>query len=152
MLRLILSALLLVVNSYSFAEPQLWMKQENPDELGTFTSVLSSDCSITREELKQTVEGEFLRARIKPISSTSLHLTVELVCINVKSGSGSPLGTAMSYRVDFGTMIDGSFVNYDSGSYGNLMVAGKNGKQYQLDSVRNAVSEALTDYLKANYE
>jgi hypothetical protein len=32
------------------------------------------------------------------------------------------------------------------------MVAGKNGKQYQLDSVRNAVSEALTDYLKANYE
>lgn len=152
MLRPAIATLILLLGSQCYAAPKEWMKQDNPNELGTFTSVLSSDCSITSEELTQTVEGEFLRARIKPIVTTSLHLTVELICINVESGSGSPLGTAMYYRVDFGKMKDGSFVNYDSGSYGNLMVAGKNGKQYQLDSVRNAVAKALTDYLKANFE
>lgn len=152
MFRPILVALLFLVGSETYAAPQDWMKQDNPNELGKFVAVANDDCSITQEELNKAVDGEFLRARIKPVTSFSLHLNVELTCIKVKNMNNSVLGVAMNYRVMFGTLKGASFVSYEAATYGNLQISSSESKEYRLNSVRNAVSNALTDYLKANFE
>lgn len=152
MLKVSLSALLMLLGSHVIAAPQDWMKKDNPDELGKLVEVPSVECGITKEQLSQKVDGEFLRARIKPIVNYELQLYVKLVCMDVKNVNGTSLGKAAHYQISFLTLHGARLVSYVTADYGTLMVSGNNGEAAILNSVGNGVANALTDYLKANYK
>lgn len=145
--RIILFPLLLFAGT-AIAEPQDWMKQENPNELALWVSV-SSDCPFTREEILNGTEGEFLRARIKPVlSGAGFNLTVAIHCMKVETQGGSHIGFATFSDVRFGR---GLFL-YDVPWYGGLYTIGPDGASKVKNVVEEIVSNALTDYLKANFQ
>lgn len=133
------------------ASAQSWMKQDNPDSLGLYVRV-SDDCPITKEELTKRIEGEFLRARIKPTRSLSLNITVEVLCLSIAQGSSNTVrGHAVNYGIRFGATMEVNHFLYDGPNHGSLLIVPKGSNQYLLDAIRDSVSNALTDYLKANF-
>ena len=99
------------------------------------------------------VEGEYLRARIKrAVSYDNLMINVITVCMKIIVGTH--VGYALNSDTYFSTH-DGSWIRYDDIRYGELAITGPNtgqAKTTMLNYIRDDVSEALTDYLKANME
>ena len=86
-MRFVITALLLLLFAApASADDLTWQKiadkKENPDELACWVGV-SDDCSISKKEVADIVEGVFVRSRIKPTANTwrseplylSIHLT-----------------------------------------------------------------------------
>jgi len=136
----------------AFAESAAWLKQENPDSLGLYSGA-SNNCPFEKSKLQTILEGEFLRSRIKPSNSTLLNLTVNVKCLPISNRGGSAMGYAIAYEVRYGTKTaNGEYVLYESPDHGSLLVGDKDSSQFILDSIRDSVSESLTEYLKANVE
>ncbi len=147
--------LCLVLLSYSAcAEPKPWMKQPNPNDLGLFASVARS-CPFTEEALVNRIEGEFLRARVKPTKSLAFNLTVNIRCMSIEDKGGTLMGNVVSYEIRYGSkMPNGEFVLYESPNHGSMLVGGKgtDAKQYFISTITDDVALSLTDFLKANFQ
>ena len=148
-------SLCFVLLSFSvFAEPKNWMKQANPNSLGLFVWV-SNSCPFTEEGLVNRIEGEFLRARLKPTKILDLNLTVNIRCMSVKSKGGALMGNVVSYEIRYGSiMANGENVLYEAPNYGTMLVASNDAssKQYFINTITDDVALSLTDYLKANFQ
>ena len=140
------------------------LKKYDPDVL-YFATHVYDDCPGTEESYEEIVEGELLRARIKPQESWDYHelfLQVLVVCNEDRKSSVRMITYTLyvdfakryrvidpdpdefdSYEVRLGLGYSGT--GYRRG-YGNAEV--ERGIQTVL---REYVSAALTDYLRANF-
>ncbi|CAM4499576.1 Lipoprotein [Vibrio vulnificus] len=145
--------LLVLINSVAYADLPQWMKREEPDSLGLYSSVFG-DCPFTNDALLKRIEGEFLRARVKANEDLSFNITVNTMCMDIESKGGDNRGTAVSYEIRFGTIMPtGGFVLYETPNYGSMLIGGNgtDSSQFFISSITNSVEDALTDYLKANF-
>jgi hypothetical protein len=154
--RTILLCAMLTVSFSVMAEPERWMKKDDPNTLGLF--VMASDCPFDIKELRDMAEGEYLRARIKPTYDMSvLTITIKAVCLNSMTGGGRHIGTSAAYTIDFSAMMnfpDYTTVNYTPGAF-SILNAGPNkmeAKTSFLTEIREDLNDLITDYLKANFE
>ena len=160
--RIIVFCSLLTISFGAMSEPQNWMKKEDPNSMGLF-AYANGDCPFKIPDLKKQAEGEYLRARIKPTEDISkLSISILASCLEISQGTGlnkERRGYAMTYSIDFTIPMAlpvPAYVSYrDSIVYGGIVVSGSNkgeAKTYFLTSIREDLSIALTDYLKANLE
>lgn len=146
-LRYLLPTLFLFTSLNSFAES--WMKKENSSELGLYVDTHTS-CPFSNADIKNLIEGEFLRARIKPTADLDLYLQISVTCMNAESGSRQ-LGYAVHYDIIFGTLTANyGLMHHASPSYGSMLLGGMNDISFLKNAIRDSASNALTDYLKAN--
>jgi hypothetical protein len=157
--RIMLFCSLLTISFSAMSEPQYWMKKDDPNSLGLFVSA-DSECPFKKSDLEQLAEGEFLRARIKPTKNPyKLNITLTASCLKITQESGQHMGYALTYSIDFSirmTEPNKALVAYeDSYAYGGILASGSNkggAKTYFLTTIRESLSIAITDYLKANLE
>ena len=145
---------LVLLSCSIYAEPKSWMKQANPNSLGLFVWV-SSQCLFQEADLVSRIEGEFLRARLKPSKSLLFNLTVNVRCMSITNNGGNLIGHVVSYEIRYGAkMPNGENVLYEIPNHGSMLVGGtvSESKQYFINAIRDDVSLSLTDYLKANFE
>lgn len=145
-------AVLAISPTPTTADPAQWMKSGKPNELGLFVNS-SERCPISTDQLREIVEGEFLRARIKPTENLSLNLTVNLQCLSIETEGDTALGFAVKLDVQFGSYsIDHGIDNflYDSPSFGGMFIDGIDSDRYTRDGIRKNVGNALTAFLEAN--
>lgn len=131
-----------------------WLKQNNPNSLGLFTTI-EGNCPFSTEEINSRIEGEFLRARIKPTKDLLMNLNVEVLCLMTKNNGGQQQGYAVRTNMRFGTnkLIYGDVnVQYDEPQFNILLVAGRDNKKYIIDSITNNASDAITEYLRENFK
>ena len=57
---------LLLLTGNALADPQPWMRKDNPGELSVDTDV-TEPCEISEQQLRETVEGVLIRSSITPI-------------------------------------------------------------------------------------
>ena len=155
--KMILFCSLLTMSFSAMSEPQYWMKKDNPNSLGLFVMV-SDKCPFKQSNLMKLAEGEFLRARIKPTDDMNdLNITIAAVCVKQTNTYGQHMGYGMSYSIDFSIRMVvpvPAYVNYAPNTFGILTNGSSKGKAKTefLASLREDISSALTDYLKANME
>ena len=146
------------------------LKKPNPFQLGIGTFV--SGCPETEEAYEKIVEGELVRAGVKrvPFPRLSVNapvrelaLSVVIQCIGTEDGvRGLPTLTAANIDVVFNREYmtkdpstgetTSTIVSYIPGRYGKTYLMGWGLLRRELrEELREHVSEALTDYLKANH-
>ncbi|MGF1704208.1 hypothetical protein L4D09_28385 [Photobacterium makurazakiensis] len=124
--------------------------EDKSDQLGLFTTI-ASDCPVSRTQVDNAIEGEFLRARIKPSRSLDFNLNVNVSCLSINNVAGNHTGYAINYEIRYGTQIeDGMNVLIETPSYGSMLIAGPNSSssQFIVNAIKESTSSALTDYLK----
>ena len=139
-------ALGILLCSAAIAEPQPWMKKENPDTLHSSVFV-SSECAFTEERVRKVVDGVLIRSRLKTGDYISgpepFGFVVDVNCMDGTSN-------AFIINVHFIRFIPELFRNVlESTSYGNF---GVGDAEYTLDGVKLSVEELVTDYLQANFD
>jgi len=155
MKKLILFVLMLPM--VALADPQPWMKKENPNELGVDTWSTDS-CPITNSELQELVEGVLVRSRIKPVSFVgelgrgNPYLDVLLDC---GADNTSLQRSPVDVRIDF---IQSVFIE----GKGNIRVrlgqipAGSRFGVGNIEDIKQAIKdeleEVVADYLQANFD
>ena len=142
--------------SAATAEPQYWMKKEDPETLHSAIYV-SPRCDFTQEKVRQIVDGVLIRSRLKtgdylrsspqPGDYFTNH---ELFGFHVavECGEGTPAtynATAQFIRHidDLGRSL---LEPYAYGYFG----AGES--EDVLEVVKEVVEELVTDYLQANFD
>jgi hypothetical protein len=155
--RIILLCAMLTVSFSVMAESQPWMKKDDPNSLGLYVDITGKDCPLDRKELKDMVEGEYLRARIKPTDDINdLNISINLLCQKSTMG-GRHIGTTAAYTVYFASRVflpKSTYVNYEPGFI--IVLTGSPNKMEAktsfLDSIREEINIMITRYLKANME
>jgi len=140
-------ALLLLVNS-ALAEPQEWMKKENPGVLATV--VVNNGCPDSEETYRNAVAGVLVRSRIRPVESVNevdgyFYLQAELLCYEIPEVAGR---YAASVSVTFGRVS----VPIDIAFPRRRWMMGTNSRDSVLDGLIKRTEAAISDYLKANFD
>lgn len=152
MSKLIIFLMLIATSSVSLASTPQWMKTKDIDSLGLYVFVKES-CPFSKAEVREKIEGEYLRARIKPTDSIDLFIEVDVSCLDAQIADRS-VGYVVSYETSFGTYFLDTIMMYRFPQYGSLAVG--NGDASSLDffvnSIAESVEDALTDYLKVNLQ
>ncbi|MFA0030084.1 hypothetical protein AB4348_15945 [Vibrio breoganii] len=120
------------------------------DKLGLFVSV-SSECPFSQSQIVNAVEGEFLRARVKPSSNLKTNLTVHVMCLGITNTGGTKTGYGVSYEMRYGTQLsDGTNVLIEAPNFGQILIGGPTSSSttFFVNAIRDSASHALTDYLK----
>ena len=129
------------------AEPQPWMKSENPHELGYWSRTQCPE--LSEFNINSIIEDVMARWEIKPITSllslSSPFLHVVFMCVEMQPSTLF----AYSYEIRFGDFVAGNTILYEGAWYG---ATGKGGPTYIETSVENSLEDAITDYLKANFQ
>ena len=143
----VFAATLFLLAGNVLADPQPWMKKENPEELGVW---VSQDPDCPTFDLESLVHGVIIRSRIRPVSileTPVLYLTVVVACIPRDGQSDSYV---FDVDVNFGVRYGQStHMHYQSPSYG---IFGQGTSDYLQQSVKESVEMAITDYLQANFD
>lgn len=146
--RLVLAAAMLINTQTLFAA------EEKVEQLGLFTNVASA-CPFSVDQVYDVLEGEFLRARVKPSDNLLFNLNVNVSCLAIINNAGKQTGYAVSYDIRYGTKIeDGTNVLIETPQYGSMMIGGSDSgsSQFFIDGIKNSTSSALTDFLKMTME
>ena len=151
-MRIIVAIVLLFGAGHSVADPQPWMKKENPNELAIFVN-WDSECPFTKDEMQTAVEGVLTRSRINPSDNwldDPVFLNVTMHCIDDPNTEWYIYETDVDYVVSH---ISGRFehtmVFYDYGAYHAIGIATKGPI---FDTIKELTKEAVTDYVKANFD
>lgn len=125
------------------------LKVSNPNEIGYWLYV--EECPFTTERMKDVLEGEFLRARIKPRPKhhkDEIFLNVTVLCVNVNIGNVKK-GYAMTTDIGFGTRIEGNTMLYWFPEFGGIFISDID-SDYLINRVKSEIESALTAFLKEN--
>lgn len=149
---LISTVFLTLIASSSFAEDIApWqeeaLKSTTPDELAYYIGV-DDECLITESDAASVIEGVMVRSRIRPLMNEIfeddiLYLSIMLACLSTEDNN--PAYTLDMY---FGRYMPEPPVLYDR-DYGSL---GIGDADYLLESLKEGVEEAITDYIKVNFD
>ena len=157
-LGLVISICMAAGNIYGqTSRPQQHLQKDNPNEL--FVNYTQGDsCKGSYEYI---VDNELVKSRIKRKTFWEYDELILICRINCLELSGG-VGHAFSINAAFGRLIEAepgaspSFVKqlYDPYWYGTI---GRYGTQVDFqsfvgDSFRSAIQQALTDYLRANFD
>ena len=142
-------ALGILLCSAAIAEPQPWMKKENPDTLH-FNAFAEPDCPFSNAELTDLVNGVLVRSRLRPgdyfDSEEVFGFSVVVGCLEKEPGS-----QFFIYNIDI------SFIRYLLGRnfteiwpiYGGF---GQGIPDSIKGQVKASVESLITDYLQANFD
>lgn len=142
------AAILFLLACNVLADPQPWMKQDNPNELPLAFGITDT-CRASEETYKDIVRGVLIRSRIKQGDSdvTRLHLIVDVSCGQLVGTSDSEF--AFRLGIYFGIRTeDGDFTVHYPG-YGVYGIESELGLQ---DALKDSSEDAITDYLQANFD
>ncbi len=140
------------------AEPQPWMKRDDFEAL-SFNVGVDGDCPFTVDEIEAAVKAEALRARIIPVIfgkssdpfNWQFYMDITATCLKDESVAGNFLGYAMSKNIHFATVVaDIGFMYHQFPNRSGIASAGKDGKGFLINFIRESVADLLTDYLEAN--
>jgi hypothetical protein len=123
------------------------------DSIGLFLYV-GDTCSFTDTELRTKIEGELVRARIKPTSDTGFYLNILVGCRSISTEANKKLGMAVSADIRLGTELDEIPVLFRAPSFSTLLVGSMDAqdKAFFLDEITGNAEDALTFVLKASLE
>ncbi|MFA0357011.1 hypothetical protein AB4525_08860 [Vibrio breoganii] len=153
-MKKLMYSFLLFLSTTAHSEPTDWMKKENPKSLGLYVFALT-ECNFSNAYVEDRIEGEFLRAGIKPTKDTDLFINVEYTCLPQSNVSGHVRGHSVHMDIRFGTRHpNGSYVLYTGPMYGTLVHGGTGSDttQFFINQLSERASIALTDFLRANIE
>ncbi|GEK14662.1 hypothetical protein [Aliivibrio fischeri] len=128
--------------------------EEKVEQLGLFTNV-GSACPFTIDQVYNAVEGEFVRARVKPSDNLLFNLNISVSCIAITNQAGNKTGYAVSYDIRYGTKMEGETnVLIETPQYGSMLVGGDGAGSslFFINAIKNSTSSALTDFLKMTME
>lgn len=162
--RIVIQALILIVAGGMVGEdvqaqtkkPLQHLKKENPNELYT-SDIQSNDCVGSSESV---LDAELTQSRIKRAPGwryDELYLEVYVSCLKDDLGRGLTFNVFVAFGKTIRAEDDAepSWVRlyYEPFAYSTLALTGNDGAaQYIRGVVRDKVEEALTDYLKANFD
>jgi hypothetical protein len=131
------------------AEPAPWMKKANANELVTLV-VPGKDCPASVDEIQETVSGVLIRSRIKRVAQAPTRENA--------AGTFPWLMIAVRCTDDL-FAFDIDFVEPDTEGFLDRLgligygTSGTNADREDfLNSLRQDVERAITDYLKANFD
>ena len=140
--------ILLFLAGNAFANGDTWIKRDNPDEL--YVTTYAYDCPFNDETLSRETRGVVIRSRIRPVdrwNEGEILLYVQIQCLRDNS---LYLFDIDIHLAKFALNADDDIVvSHTFSTYGSL---GQGGRDYILDSVKDGVEAALTDYLVANFD
>jgi len=153
-LLLVITCLLFSANSHAEELPDWYakvLKVKNPNELAYYAYV-DTECGITGNQLQETIEDIMIRSRIKPVLTTnsSALTTNSPIYLRVVAECGLMDDDDRIYNlsIDFARYIPKPAVLYDM-PYGSFGVAPAD---LILNKVKNYTEEAITDYIKVNFD
>ncbi|WP_264876285.1 hypothetical protein [Vibrio agarivorans] len=119
------------------------------ERLGLYITPIDNDCPFNQKQLESRVEGEFLRARLKPDEQDSAFLYVKVQCLKTHAGdrhNGYIVASNIAFAIGEGQP---QLLFLDD--YGTVAIGGtgESGKQFLLNVVVEGTSNAITDFLKA---
>ena len=145
--------LVVIAGTGALAEPQEWMKVENPNELA-YSVFVRDSCPFETNDVEKVVEGVFVRSRVKPlfqrIHDGDLFLNVVVHCadaptphylVDIQFGLRQPV--CLTPFLPPGTSI------YFRPNYGSF---GEHDRQSILDAIKHNAEQAIADFLKANFD
>jgi hypothetical protein len=143
-----IAALLLLFPVLAAADPEPWMKKNNPEEL-FYNVAVDDDCPLSENSLNSVVGGVLTRSRIKVkdgFEEGELVLTVNLACVD--DGEVDIFDVTIRFdRLSIrGDELIACHVFSDYGTFG------QGRRDFIQTSVKEGVENALTDYLRANFD
>ena len=146
--------IVLMLPMVALSDPEPWMKKENPNELPII--IYSADtCPSTTKKYREIAEGVLIRSRIKPVEQAGLNelaLQINLKCIDAGENNwliSQGVNFAMVTRDEHGSYLLTRLFLEDYGFFGQT---GRSGSEVIEQSLREAVEDAITDYLLANFD
>lgn len=146
-----LIALLTLLPALTSAEPESWMEKEKPDELNVSVRV-ASYCEVTKQQIVELTSGVLTRSRIKFMTeSADLNMMVDLQCNSYQLAEGHVI---FAIDVDFvrPVEVNGELFWARMGPAADYAMYGVEKTSEVLPAVREVIEEALTDYLRANFD
>ena len=142
MIRLIVLSVCMVTTFYANAS---WLeKKDNPEGLH-FLARVSDDCFVSNEVLAKTVEGVLIRSRIKPLRdfepAPMITLVVYLDCMSSENST-----QLFSYDIQY--LLPPLGLTVSDSQYGTF---GRADKETILNSLKENIEQAITDYIKINF-
>jgi len=138
-----------IANAQISGNLKAFFKVEDPNTLNYWYSHYD-DCPWGEVEAEREIEGVIKRSRLRTEHSVSgsnnLYLNVDVLCLSLESIAGNPIG----YSVNFEIMYGDYPMLYEV-RYGNLLSVGLDGKQSRLDSLKQFVEKAVTDFVEVNF-
>ena len=146
MRSLILLSLALLLPVLAIADPQPWMKKENPNEL-YLMFLYEHECSIARESLEQPLTDVLARSRIRRLQSVGIEIfiLVSFACSEYEDN------VIYSFDIDFASVPSSysSVVRYGSSSIGSF---GVQPRDSAIRNLKERFEELIADYLRANFD
>ena len=153
----VLAAMLVTMTETATGQDRLkHLEKPEPDRLFAWVSI-SNECPGSEETYNNIVEGELIRARITRISGKwppegELHLYTYLNCLDSAEGRITVYHLTVHFSRAFDQEAYPNAIVYFAPEYGYLGVAPMDeARTILLHAMRNGVTRALTDYLKANF-
>ncbi|CAH7084404.1 SPOR domain-containing protein [Vibrio chagasii] len=121
----------------------------NDDSLGLFIDA-SPQCPFSQDELMGKIQGEFVKARVKPSQDRIHFLRISLHCIEITQRNGFKTGVALHQDIRFGTTLDNGTVVLEEHNRGMMLVGSGDvsSKVFFFNSIKDIVSEALITYIE----
>ena len=147
-MRVAIIVLGVLLCSAATAEPQPWMKKENPETLHSIVMV-DTECPVSQTEVKEIVNGVLIRSRLRTGDLTDADefgFVVEIGCIKPKT-----ITTTLTYKidVDFIRWVFNRPFLEALPSYGEF---GRGDKADIANGTQATVERLVTDYLQANFD
>jgi hypothetical protein len=125
---------------------KLAIKSPNPNELAYYAGV-DEDCLADKSIISNTIEGVLIRSRVKPsvafYENNRTYLSVTLNCLEPENGKH-----IFTLSIHFGKLNPKPSILFDK-SYGFF---GAGGKEFIIQNLKISTEQAVTDYLKANFD
>lgn len=140
------------------------LKRENPDQLKVFYDQYG-ECPFTKESITSMIDGLLVRSRLKPATSTewfsdSTHFSLDVNLSCGDSDDNPPqlfkISTRFSEKATLQKPLGLLKVYMDhTPSYdvwGTYNRDREKSERFLRNAIRESVEDALTDYLKANFD
>lgn len=121
-----------------------------------YGSFVDSDCPVEDEDIVDIIEGELTRSRIRPLYWTLRPSNIETLIVfdvDVLCLDREDLNPIFNVDVYFAL-----YIFYDERLAGSMLIDwgfgafGVGGRDYILQSVEDSVEEAITAYIRANFD
>ena len=147
-MRVAIIILGVLLSSAATAEPQPWLKKENPETLH-FALIVDQDCPSSSSEIKAIANGVLIRSRLRPgdyLESEELFgFFVLIVCDRIVSQNNRyAYMTEVRFIRHLGNRNILEFANYGSFGIGDRVAI--------ETSIRGSIENLVMDYLQANFD
>ena len=144
-----LAVVLLLIPVLASAEPEPWMKKDDPNELFVNYDVASA-CPFSVERVQKTIDDVLVRSQIKPIDEPQhLNLTLDIQCRVLSGEKYSTMLTADFYRV---VKVDEEVYWARMGASRHAGRIGMGGDDAIVDAIQNLLEDVIADYLRVNFD